>query len=134
MNNNKIHDNDLDVFENEYENTERIRETHPYFLRHSDEREAYMDRYRASYEKMSTDDKKKARLMYKRLELLAMETSNYLDYEFLYKIGFLETSYRHWHQGRYTPTKQQIDTIAAYYNVTPEYFETGILPYISICK
>lgn len=134
MNDTQIRDNDLDTLETEYEQAEKIRETHPYFSHDTDERETYMCHCRETNSDMSDANAKKARLMYKRLELLILETKKHMGYEFLYEIGFIEIKYKHWRQGRYTPTKQQLDTIAAFYNVTPDYFETGILPYISIPK
>lgn len=134
MNDNKICSEELDELEDEYEQTNDIRETHPYFIRDTEEREAYMSRYRETYDSMSKEDVRKARLTYKRLELLSIETKKQMDYDFLYKIGFIEIKYRHWRQGRYLPTKQELNAIADFYNVIPEYFETGILPYITASK
>lgn len=134
MNDTEIRDNDLDELETAYRQAEKIRETHPYFLRDTEEREIYMSHYRETHDSMSNEDIRKARLAYKRLELLSLETKKQMGCDFLYKIGFIEIKYRHWRQGRYLPTKQELNAIADFYNVTPEYFETGILPYITTSK
>lgn len=129
-------DNEIcnDELENEYRQAEKTRETHPYFLHDTEEREAYMSHYRETHDSMSKEDIRKARLTYKRLELLSMETQKDMDCDFLYKIGFIEIKYKHWRQGRYLPTKQELKAIADFYSVTPDYFEKGILPHISVSK
>lgn len=134
MNDNKIRSEEFNELENEYKQAEDIRETHPYFLRDTEEREAYMSHYRETHDNMSNEDIRKARLTYKRLELLSMETRKDIGCDILYKIGFIEIKYRHWRQGRYLPTKQELNAIADFYNVIPEYFETGILPHITATK
>lgn len=131
MNDNKFRSEETDELENECEQAEDIRETHPYYLRNTEERETYMSHYRETHDSMSNEDIRKARLAYKRLELLSLETKKQMGCDFLYKIGFIEIKYRHWTQGRYLPTKQELNAIADFYNVTPEYFETGILPHIT---
>ena len=79
--------------------------------------------------KNSPEERKKARLTYKCYELLTYESDKSAS---LYEIaGFIKLKYRFWRQGRYVPSQQELDAIAAFYGIDPLYFDTSMLPYIS---
>lgn len=110
------------------ENTLEIYDkNHPYHSRSTPEYKTFAAEWRNK--ELSAEERKKARLTYKRYELLTYESDKSAS---LYEIaGFIELKYRFWRQGRYVPSQQELDAIAAFYNIDPLYFDTGILPYIS---
>jgi len=100
---------------------------HPYHSRSTPEFKAFAAEWRNKT--LSFEERKRARLTYKRYELLAHESDKSAS---LYEIAsFIELKHRFWRQGRYVPSQQELDAIAEFYGVDPLYFDVGILPYIS---